>query len=231
MTTKVCLVKAMVFPVVLYGCESWTIKKAESRRINAFELWRWRRLLRVSWTARRTNQSIQKKISPVYSLEGLMLKLKLQYFGHLMGRTDSSDKTLMLGKIEGRKRRGWQRMRWLDGITDSKDMSLSQLRKLVCCSPWGCKESDTTEWLNSTQLNSECISYLRINQDLFSIPEGSGRVDSGSERSRFPSQLTQGWQCNPDHNPESSWASVPLFEKQGWWSQPGGMNLHISCLR
>ena len=157
--------------------------------------------------------------------------LKLQYFGHLIWRTDSLEKTLMLGKIEGGRKWGWQRMRWLDGITDSKDMSLSQLRKLVCCSPWGCKESDTTEWLNSTQLNSECISYLRINQDLFSIPEGSGRVDSGSERSRFPSQLTQGWQCNPDHNPESSWASVPLFEKQGWWSQPGGMNLHISCLR
>ena len=123
--TKVCLVKAMVFPVVLYGCESWAIKKAECQRIDAFELWCWRRLLRVSWTARRSNQSILKEISPKYSLEGLMLKLKLQYFGHLMGRTDLFEKTLMLGKIEGRRRRGRQRMRWLNGITDLMDMSLS----------------------------------------------------------------------------------------------------------
>jgi len=116
--TKVCLVKAMVFPVVMYGCESWTIKKAECQRIDAFELWCWRRLLRVPWTARRSNQSILKEISPEYSLEGLMLKLKLQYFGHQMWRTDSLEKTLMLEKIEGRRRRGWQRMRWSDGITD-----------------------------------------------------------------------------------------------------------------
>ena len=119
---KVHLVKAMVFPVVMYGCESWTIKKAEHRKIDAFELWCWRRLLKVPWTARRANQSILKEISPEYSLEGLMLKLKLQYFGHLMRRTDSLEKTLMLGKIEGGRRRGWQRMRWLDGITDSMDM-------------------------------------------------------------------------------------------------------------
>jgi len=128
--TKVCLVKAMIFPVVMYGCESWTVKKTECQRINAFELCCWRRLLRVSWTA-RSNQSILTEISPEYSLEGLMLKLKFQYFGHLMLRTDSLGKTLMLGKIEGRRRRGWQRMRWLDGITDSMDMSSSKLREFV----------------------------------------------------------------------------------------------------
>ena len=120
--TKVCLLKAMVFPVVIYGRENWTIKKAEHQRIDAFELWCWRRLLRVPWTARRPNQSILKEISPEYSLEGLMLKLKLQYFGHLTWRTDSLEKTLMLGKIKGRRRRGQQRMRWLDGITNSKDI-------------------------------------------------------------------------------------------------------------
>ena len=128
--TKIHLVKAMIFPVVLYGYESWTIKKAECWRIDAFELWCWRRLLKVSWTARRSNQSI-KEISPEYSLEGLMLKLKLQYFGHLIQRAVSLEKTLMLGKIEGRKRRGWQRMRWLDGITDLMNMSLSKPQKLV----------------------------------------------------------------------------------------------------
>ena len=128
---KVRLVKAMVFPVVMYGYESWTIKKAECQRTDAFELWCWRRLLRVPWTARRSNQSILKEISPEHSLEGLMLNLKLQYFGHLMQRTDSLEKTLMLGKIEGRRRRGRQRIRWLDAITDSMDMSLSKLRELV----------------------------------------------------------------------------------------------------
>ena len=159
--TKVCLVKAMVFPVVMYGCDSWTIKKAERWRIDAFELWCWRRLLRVPWTVRRSNQSILKEISPEYSLEGLMLKLKLQSFGYMMQRVDSLEKTLMLGKIETRRRSGWQRTRWLDGITNSMEMSLSKFqemlkdRKAWCAevnrvARVGSQELDMTERLNNS---------------------------------------------------------------------------------
>ena len=168
--TKVCVVKAMVFPVVLYRCKSWTIRKVECPRIDAFEPWCWRRLLRVLWTARRSNQSILKEISPEYSLEGLMLNMKFQYFGHLMGRANSFENTLMLGKTEGRRKRGWQRMRWLDGITDSMDMSLSKLGVgdgqggLACCSPWGRKESDTTEWLNWTMEKKDFCSDVYMNK-------------------------------------------------------------------
>ena len=157
---KVCIVKAMIFPVVRYECENWTIKKAEHQRIDAFELWCWRRLLRAPWTERRSNQSILKEINPEYSLEGLMLKLKLQYFDHLIQRADSSEKTLMLGKIEGRRRRGWQRIRWLDSITDSMDMDLSKLQEIVKDrGAWGAavyvvEKSQTwlSDWTTTTKL-------------------------------------------------------------------------------
>ena len=154
--TKVCLVKAMVFPVLMYGCESWIVKKAEHQKIDAFELWCWRRLLRVPWTARRSNQSILKEISPGISLEGMMLKLRLQYFGHLMRRVDSLEKTLMLGGIGGRRRRGQQRMRWLDGITELMDMSLSGLWELVM---------DREAWCAVVQHTMRFMGSQRVRHD------------------------------------------------------------------
>ena len=175
--TKVTIVKAMVFQVVTYGYESWTIRKAEGQRIDALELWCWRKLLKVPWTARQSNQSILKEISPEFSLEGLMLKLKLQYFGHLMQTVNSLEKSLILGKIEGRRRRGRQRMRWLGGITNAMDMNLGKPGDSegqggpACCGSWGHKESDTTEWLNGTELIHKfwCSSFLAMDLGHFLV--------------------------------------------------------------
>ena len=205
LTTKVHLVKAMVFPVVMYGCESWTVKKSEHRKIDAFELWCWRSLLRVPWTARRSNQSILKEISPGCSLEGLRLKLKLQYFGHLMRRADSFERTLMLGKIEGKRRRGRQRMRWLDGITDSMDVSLGKFWELVMDrEAWHAAVHGVTKSrirlteLNWTELSNKTLDSRKGRPESL-LPYLCTSVDPGIHH---PDWITLWWQ------PASFWARL-----------------------
>jgi len=211
----------MVFPVVMYGCESWTIKKAECWRIDAFKLWHWRRLLRVPWTARRSNQSILKLISPEYSLEGLMLKLKLWYFGHLMWRTDSLEKTLMLGKIEGRRRRGPQRMRWLDGITNSMDMSLSRLQELVMDMESGVLQSMGSQRVRhdwATELNRTVkLAHRNFSLNYCSFVYRISSVQSLSRVRLFA--YTKYLECR-------KWHPTPVFlpEKIPWTEKPGRLH-------